>query len=558
MFSFLPTFCTSTSIRLFDVSSGEKRKLDAKFPGGVSGLQYSQCGCFLVACVRESREVFLFDIRATAVSTQPLCIISVLGTPSNVAVRSFDSHIDILCWFECTDGCMIRYNLARGTAASTNIEPDTEKKTKKKKKSLSKLDNEDSDKEHTNGEANMGDRSSLFAAYSMTKIQSHGEISCASFGRPGNPSADGITIITDSHSTPCFQYAEHSSNATPDEILTNIVLPIPSSSSDLNNLKLNKSGASDNNSNNNSSIANSSVMMLGPFESGGKQLPHLGEDGENLVLTTDKKQRRTSFDESTLVTSVSRSATKKRSNSEVSMDSVSSSTSLDELKGKRNKQGIELTIEQRLEQLSSKANEIDQLQRVEQTNSNTTTTVTSSSSASGLPSSDSLVVLIEQALQASDDTLLEQCLSCQESSVIETTTRLLPTSKAINFLMKIIAKFEKRPSRVMLLLPWLNHLLQQHATFLSGFPNFAKTFASLSQILEQRVSCLNSFTALNGRLDLIMHQSLSSLSPSSSSLTGSSQQQSHLRNNGLSDGPAKQGGLGTNSPMAVHNEDDEE
>ena len=120
------------------------------------------------------------------------------------------------------------------------------------------------------------------------------------------------------------------------------------------------------------------------------------------------------------------------------------------------------------------------------------------------PSSDSLVVLVEQALQSGDDVLLEQCLACDDKDIIDATTSKLPTSKVFLFLRRLVSKFEKRPSRGLLLTRWLSALLKYHSSYLISFPELSSRFAGLSQIMEQRLASYSRLASLGGRLDLLM------------------------------------------------------
>ena len=117
-----------------------------------------------------------------------------------------------------------------------------------------------------------------------------------------------------------------------------------------------------------------------------------------------------------------------------------------------------------------------------------------------------MVTLIDQALQSGDDGLLEQCLACADSDVVEATARRLPTSRVVMFLRKLVAKFEKRPSRGALLTQWLSSLLRHHTAYLVTVPDLSFQLAGLSQMLEQRLASYSKLSSLAGRLDLLMSQ----------------------------------------------------
>jgi len=75
-------------------------------------------------------------------------------------------------------------------------------------------------------------------------------------------------------------------------------------------------------------------------------------------------------------------------------------------------------------------------------------------------------------------------------------------------LRKLVAKFEKRPSRGILLTKWLSNILRYHTSFLVSIPDLSSQLAGLSQMLEQRLSSYSRLTSLNGRLELLMSQLL--------------------------------------------------
>jgi len=157
----------------------------------------------------------------------------------------------------------------------------------------------------------------------------------------------------------------------------------------------------------------------------------------------------------------------------------------------------EPTMQQRLDHLSQLLSKVEKQQPA-----------ASSSSALAAPlfTSDSLSTLIGQALQAGDDPLLEQCLSCGDRSTVEATARRLPTQRVLPFLRKLVAKFEKRPTRGALLTQWLAAVLRLHTAYLITLPDLSYQLAGLSQLLESRLACYSRLSSLAGRLDLLLSQ----------------------------------------------------
>mmetsp|Transcript_24504 Transcript_24504/g.36041 ORF Transcript_24504/g.36041 Transcript_24504/m.36041 type:complete len:575 (+) Transcript_24504:73-1797(+) len=161
----------------------------------------------------------------------------------------------------------------------------------------------------------------------------------------------------------------------------------------------------------------------------------------------------------------------------------------------------QMTMEERLRGLTASLTEIEARER----------SAKNKGAPSELaPSSDSLVTLLEQALQAGDDTLLEQCLTCGDEDVVTETARRLPASRVVGLLRKLVAKFEKRPSRGIILTRWIHALLRFHTSYLLSVPDLSHQLAALSQMLDQRLSTYTRLASLAGRLDLLMSQITSS------------------------------------------------
>ncbi len=109
-----------------------------------------------------------------------------------------------------------------------------------------------------------------------------------------------------------------------------------------------------------------------------------------------------------------------------------------------------------------------------------------------------------QALQTGDDALLEQCFGCEDADVVDETSRRLPTGRIVLLLRRLVSKFEKRPSRGLLLTRWLAAILRHHTAYLVSVPDLTTQLAGLSQMLEQRLSSYARLASLGGRLDLLL------------------------------------------------------
>lgn len=155
-------------------------------------------------------------------------------------------------------------------------------------------------------------------------------------------------------------------------------------------------------------------------------------------------------------------------------------------------------------------NEVSLGERLEMLSKQLTIVENGSASSKGLsgeiPTTESMVTLLDQALQSSDEDLLEQCLQCSNIDIISATTRQLSTHRVLALLKKLVAKFERRPSRGLLITQWLSHILRNHIGYLITVPDLAKQLAGLSQMLEQRMQSYTRLSSLAGRLDLLMAQ----------------------------------------------------
>lgn len=438
-----------------DTSTGRKKKLDTKLSGSVSGMTFSQCGCYLAACVSDSREVFIFDVQVSASSADACHIASVTDTPVNLVCRSTDLFVEVLCWFEFGDAVIIRYLIT------------------------------------DDGRANV---------YTCS-LSTNGPVMCACFGKPGDHSVSGATLLLGTQSAPTLHSVEYGDPDSETAIRSSVSVQgaedaALSSSSSKSSKKAAAASALE-------EATATAATVLGPFETGGKKRPQLPADSR---LEEDADNADGDNEEEDNGSKSKRART--RRGSVGSVGSLGSAGEDGESFPFSLRKDVELTIEQRLQQLSSVSTQLEQSQTIQ-----LAATAQGKSSSSG-PSSDSLVVLIEQALQASDDSLLEQCLNTEDAAVIETTTKSLPAPRVIPFLLKLTSKLEKRPSRGQVLTIWLGSLIKSHASYLIGFPGIAKQLASLSQMLEQRVSTYAKLTSLSGRLDLIMQQT--SFAPSAS------------------------------------------
>lgn len=118
----------------------------------------------------------------------------------------------------------------------------------------------------------------------------------------------------------------------------------------------------------------------------------------------------------------------------------------------------------------------------------------------------SLVTVLEQALQSSDDKMLEYCLRMTNTDTIDATVQRLPPSRVIPFLTRVVEKFEHRPTRASMLCVWIRSILTNHMSYLMGIPHLVEKLSSLYQTLEARLKVFQSIYRLSGRLELVLAQ----------------------------------------------------
>eukprot|EP00958_Prasinococcus_capsulatus_P027392 scaffold5498_cov323-Prasinococcus_capsulatus_cf.AAC.3 len=145
-------------------------------------------------------------------------------------------------------------------------------------------------------------------------------------------------------------------------------------------------------------------------------------------------------------------------------------------------------------------------------------------------SADSLAVLLSQALQADDASMLERCLNVTDARVVSNTVRRLQAAEAVKFLDATVTRLRGRPGRAEPLTVWIKSVLLTHTSALINMPSaqavvalrlrcagrpLQNSLAEMYQILEARMSLLQPLLALQGRLDLLANcMASSSDSPS--------------------------------------------
>lgn len=119
------------------------------------------------------------------------------------------------------------------------------------------------------------------------------------------------------------------------------------------------------------------------------------------------------------------------------------------------------------------------------------------------PSADSIHVLLKQALHADDRSLLLECLYTQDEKVITNTTSLLNSGDVLKLLDSLLYILQSRGAVLACALPWLRHLLLQHASGIMSQESSLLALNSLYQLIESRVSTFQSAIHLSSCLEFI-------------------------------------------------------
>ena len=122
------------------------------------------------------------------------------------------------------------------------------------------------------------------------------------------------------------------------------------------------------------------------------------------------------------------------------------------------------------------------------------------------PTAGSLASLLVQALQSDDSALLGECLGVTDPRTITATVARLPSSCVHPLLITLVEKFQSRPHKSHMLVPWIREILLAHASYLITVPNLLDSLAGLYQTVDSRLSCFKRLVKLSGRLELLLAQ----------------------------------------------------
>ncbi|RMX63228.1 hypothetical protein DD238_006451 [Peronospora effusa] len=122
------------------------------------------------------------------------------------------------------------------------------------------------------------------------------------------------------------------------------------------------------------------------------------------------------------------------------------------------------------------------------------------------PDASSLASVLEQALQARDNALLEYCLRLRDAKIVGRTVARVSASRVLALLEVIVRKIERSPNRFSRLCPWLRAILLHHTAYLVAQPDLVSSLSALYQLLETRLQVHEQMQKLSGRLALVLGQ----------------------------------------------------
>ncbi|KAJ6810730.1 WD repeat-containing protein 43-like [Iris pallida] len=122
------------------------------------------------------------------------------------------------------------------------------------------------------------------------------------------------------------------------------------------------------------------------------------------------------------------------------------------------------------------------------------------------PSADSVHVRLKQALHTDDHSVLLQCLYTTDKMVISNTISHLTPADVLKLLNSLVCITRLRGAVLVCVLPWLESILSQHASSITSQESSMSVLNSLHQIIQSRISALESAIQLSTCLDVLSVQ----------------------------------------------------
>jgi U3 small nucleolar RNA-associated protein 5 len=456
--SIIPDYLHSHSMKFFDQDKSAKFKISSSFPGdGPTAMAWTPCGKYLFCTSsgsHNSDDLIIYNLSSEVIATNPDDIEPIYSHSITGKVRSMEimqsspENYQLAILFQDQKGCLLSLPMTQilsGDTATTQLQQvelhcDVNG-------AISPLDN----------------------------------ILALTFPPSGSSQEHAIVMAIGKVSLPQFIKYSYPSSAT--STSSSLVIPLSV------NEKKSKKSETDSAVGSKGLDSSFEVSHVGPHESGGVKRPlvalEVEEEGDG-----DEEDEDEEGDEETAAATDGKKKRQKRSLMDGGVDV-----------------GGSLTLEERLRNITTTLTKLEQdpehFVKQQQSSSSSGKKGVGGGLSSSV-TSDSLVVLIEQALQSLDDALLEQCVSQSSEDIIRETIQRLPSNRIIQLLKKLIQKFEKKSSRGLVLMKWISMILRYHTSFLLSIHDLSSQLIGLNAILEQRLSTYVKLSSLAGRLDLMM------------------------------------------------------
>ncbi len=122
------------------------------------------------------------------------------------------------------------------------------------------------------------------------------------------------------------------------------------------------------------------------------------------------------------------------------------------------------------------------------------------------PTPGSLATALEQALVSKDSAMLETCINTCDEKVVSKTLARLSSTRVVEFLQVVIARFDAKPVRGNDLLIWVKYALLHHADYLCTLPNLSDVLGNFYQVVNFRLANFDLLLRLHGRVNFMMTQ----------------------------------------------------
>ncbi|KAL1203541.1 hypothetical protein V5N11_033402 [Cardamine amara subsp. amara] len=120
------------------------------------------------------------------------------------------------------------------------------------------------------------------------------------------------------------------------------------------------------------------------------------------------------------------------------------------------------------------------------------------------PTAASVNVLLRQALHADDRSLLLDCLYNRDEQVIANSVAKLNSAEVLKLLNSLLPILQSRGAILACTIPWIKSLLLTHSSGIMSQESSLLALNSMYQLIESRVSTLNTTVEVSSSLDLIV------------------------------------------------------